>query len=95
MYLNAIKDIAKQFSKEESGNAFIFFPSITMKDSTQDELIREEIEIDMMRLRNARVLAEELVRARGWTEKDEDFWYQIEDEIKIARSRCGRCDFYA
>jgi hypothetical protein len=44
--------------------------------------IEEEIELDMLRLQIARELAEELVRDRGWTEKDEDFWFQIDDETK-------------
>ena len=32
--------------------------------------------------RAARELAEELVRGRGWSEKDDDFWYQVEEEAK-------------
>lgn len=44
--------------------------------------IEEEIERDMQRLKDARTQAEELVRARGWSERDDDFQFQIEQETK-------------
>jgi hypothetical protein len=48
----------------------------------REELLRLEIEADILQLRATRDLAEELVRARGWSEKDDDFWFQVEDEAK-------------
>lgn len=47
-----------------------------------DPDLRREIELDMLRFRWARQQAEEIVRDRGWSEKDEDFWIQIDEEAK-------------
>lgn len=47
-----------------------------------EQSLLEEIELDMLRWHIVRETAEELVRARGRTEEDDDFWLQIEDEAK-------------
>lgn len=45
--------------------------------------IEEEIQLDMLRFRNARKQAEEIVLDRGWTREDEDFEFQVEQEAKV------------
>lgn len=49
---------------------------------SEEEMLRLEIERDMMRLRECNERAEEIVRDRGWDEKDDDFQIQIEEEAK-------------
>lgn len=44
--------------------------------------LEAEVEAGILRHRFARQRAEDLVRDRGWTEKDEDFEFQIEQETK-------------
>lgn len=44
--------------------------------------INEEIEQYRLQWKAARETAEELVRARGWSEQDDDFGLQIEEETK-------------
>jgi hypothetical protein len=41
-----------------------------------------EVQIGYQRYREARKLAEEVVRDLGWNEKDDDFHLQIEEETK-------------
>ena len=41
-----------------------------------------EIQIAYLRFHEARKLAEEVVRDLGWTEEDDDFHFQIEQEAK-------------
>ena len=41
-----------------------------------------EVQIGYQRYREARKLAEEIVRDLGWNEKDDDFHFQIEQETK-------------
>ena len=53
-----------------------------MPTSIFDDDIIREVELGMLRLRIARERAEELVRDRGWSEKDEDFDIQVEEETK-------------
>lgn len=53
-----------------------------MAHFSKDDMLQLEIETDMLRLRYAREQAEELVRDRGWTEKDDDFEIQVEEETK-------------
>lgn len=57
-------------------------PTPPMYRPLQDESIKEEFERDMQRFRDARKRAEELVRDWGWSEEDEDFEFQIEQEAK-------------
>ena len=44
--------------------------------------IEEELELDILRLRETRRRAEEIVRDRGWSEADEDFEIQVDEEAK-------------
>jgi len=44
--------------------------------------IEEEIELDMLRWKEILQRAEVVVRDRGWSESDEDFQIQIEEEAK-------------
>ncbi len=44
--------------------------------------IEEELDLDILRLRETRQRAEEIVRDRGWSEADEDFEIQIAEEAK-------------
>ncbi len=48
----------------------------------QNPNLKPDIEQDLLRLREARALAEEIVRDHGWTEKDEDFEFQVEMESR-------------
>lgn len=48
----------------------------------EDRDFRKQFEADMLRFKLARRNAEETVRDRGWTEKDEDFEIQVEEEAK-------------
>ncbi len=50
--------------------------------SAEDENLRLEMEIHRLSWQIARERAEELVRDRGWTEKDEDFLLQVEEESR-------------
>ena len=47
-----------------------------------DDNVALEVERDIQRLRDCRKRAEEIVRDRGWSEEDEDFEFQIEQEVK-------------
>jgi hypothetical protein len=47
-----------------------------------DQSFMNEIEADMIRWRTARDQAEELVRGHGWSEADDDFCFQVEEEAK-------------
>ena len=54
--------------------------------------IEEELERDIERLRESRRRAEEIVRDRGWTEADEDFEIQIDEEAKVQWSEAFDLD---
>lgn len=54
--------------------------------------IEEELERDIERLRESRLRAEEIVRDRGWSESDEDFEFQIEQEAKVQWSEAFDLD---
>ena len=61
----------------------VLFPQSSMDRSQLDkEFLELEMEIDRLRWEIARENAEDLVRARGWSENDEDFLFQVEDETK-------------
>lgn len=47
-----------------------------------DDIIELEMEIERLRWDIAHDRAKELVLARGWTENDEDFLMQVEEEAK-------------
>lgn len=71
-----------------AGGWFIvdWFPShISMTHSSPsipDPDSRRAIDEDRLRLKEARMLAEEIVRDHGWTEEDEDFEFQVEMEAR-------------
>ncbi len=46
------------------------------------ELIELELEIDQSRWEVARERAEEIIKDLGWTEQDDDYLIQLEDETK-------------
>ena len=71
-----------EFSSGRRQSEPITFYTLFMENTLEDESLMEEIENDRLRLRIAREQAEELVRDRGWTENDEDFWFQVEEEAK-------------
>jgi len=52
------------------------------KEQLEKELLELEIEIDRSRWEAARELAEDLVRGRGYTEDDEEFWFEVEQETR-------------
>ncbi|MEK7563280.1 MAG: hypothetical protein AAB544_02705 [Patescibacteria group bacterium] len=54
--------------------------------------IEEELALDIERLRETRRRAEEIVRDRGWTEADEDFEIQIDEEAKVQWSEAFDLD---
>lgn len=53
-----------------------------MRIPNEDELLMLEVEAHMQRHKELRKEAEENIRGYGWTEKDDDFEIQIEQEIK-------------
>jgi hypothetical protein len=53
-----------------------------MAPFTPDDALMAEIELDMLRWKIARDAAEDVVRSSGWSEEDEDFFLQIEEEAK-------------
>jgi hypothetical protein len=69
----------------EYSNTYPFSP---MKRLFSDDDILREIEADLLHWNIFRTQAEELVRDQGWNEKDEDFWYQIE-EVKKWKNAYG------
>ncbi len=60
---------------------------------TDDDDIELLIELDRIRLREYRKTAEEIVRDHGWNEKDDDFQFQIEQEIKRLWSEDAEREF--
>lgn len=48
----------------------------------EDQQIKTELEIHQLRWKYAQEQAKELVKARGWNEKDDDFDIQVEQEAK-------------
>lgn len=52
----------------------------TSKKELEDELLNLDIQRDVLRHRIHMRTAEENVRATGLTNKDEDFWFEVERE---------------
>ena len=53
-----------------------------MSHDISDEEIHRELELHILQWKEYRKEAEEIVRDRGWSEKDDDFEIQIEQEAK-------------
>jgi hypothetical protein len=53
-----------------------------MRPELEKELLMLELEIDQSRWEVARERAEEIIKDLGWSEKDDDYLIQLEDETK-------------
>jgi hypothetical protein len=61
-------------------SAFISHPS--MHENVSEEEIQEEIVFERLKWRTNRECAQEIVQSRGWSEKDEDYGMQVEQEAR-------------
>ena len=58
------------------------FPHFPMFDETKEDTFLAQIDADIERWEAIRELAGELVRDRGWSQQDEDYWFQVEREAR-------------